>query len=76
MEPVISNLTDRLYPYLIILFIMYILVIILVISILIIILNKKKNNLFLLIIMKYSRKIFNETEYFYFVFKNYIKVQV
>jgi hypothetical protein len=43
VEPVISNLTERLYPYLIILFIMYILVIILVISILIIILfNKKK----------------------------------
>ena len=42
VEPVITNLTDRLYPYLIILFIMYILVIILVISILIIILLNKK----------------------------------
>ena len=42
VEPVISNLTERLYPYLIILFIMYILVIILVISILIIILFDKK----------------------------------
>jgi len=43
VEPVISNLTSRLYPYLVILFIMYILIIIIVISILIIIiLNRKK----------------------------------
>jgi hypothetical protein len=43
VKPIISNLTSKLYPYMVILFIMYILILILIISILIIILlNKKK----------------------------------
>ncbi|VVU95053.1 hypothetical protein CPAV1605_778 [seawater metagenome] len=43
VKPIISNLSSRLYPYMVILFIMYILILILIISILILILfNKKK----------------------------------
>ncbi len=43
VQPIISNLSSKLYPYMIILFIMYILILILIISILIIIiLNRKK----------------------------------
>ena len=43
VNPVITNLSQRLYPYFVALFIMYILVLILIISILIIILlNRKK----------------------------------
>jgi hypothetical protein len=43
VQPIISNLSSKLYPYMVILFIMYILILILIISILIvIILNRQK----------------------------------
>ena len=42
IDPLIKNITNRLYPYLITIFIMYILILILAITILIFLIMKKK----------------------------------
>lgn len=44
IEPLISNISIKLHPYLITIFIMYILILILIISIMFILVLKQKNN--------------------------------
>jgi hypothetical protein len=43
IEPLIGNINDKLYPYIVTIFLMYILILILIICILIILISKKNN---------------------------------